>query len=76
LKITNLEDDQVFQDLVLSVFHATTHTFSGTPAVKIIENHNGKAFVKIERNIVFQVPQPLKEQVDDGKLSRMKKDIN
>jgi hypothetical protein len=46
LKITNLEDDQTLQDLVLSVFHSTTHTFSGTPAVKIIENHEGKAFIK------------------------------
>jgi len=27
LKISNLEADQIFQDLVLSVYHATTHTF-------------------------------------------------
>lgn len=46
LVIGNMEDDQTFQDLVLSVFHATTHTFSATGAVKIIENHLGKAFVK------------------------------
>jgi len=46
LKIGNLEDDQDLQDLVLSVFHTTTHTFNATPAVKIIENHLGKAFVK------------------------------
>jgi ATP-dependent protease ClpP protease subunit len=45
LIIQHLEDDQTFQDLVLSVYHATTNTFtSGT--VKIIENHLGKAFVK------------------------------
>jgi len=30
------------------VFHATTHTFSSTPAMKIIENQNGKAFIKIQ----------------------------
>lgn len=46
LIIEDLEADQDFQDLVLSVFHATTHTFDGTPAVKIIENHNGRAFLK------------------------------
>ena len=46
LCITHLEDDGQLQDLILSVFHATTHTFSGTPAVKIIENHLGRAFVK------------------------------
>ena len=46
LNVSRLEDDQLFQDLVLSVFHATTHTFTGTPAVKIVENHVGRAFIK------------------------------
>ena len=49
LVVDNLEDDAVFQDNILSVFHATTHTFGATPAVKIIENHKGKAFIKIHR---------------------------
>lgn len=56
LSIENLEDDQNLQDLVLSVFHATTHTFEGTPAVKIIENHLGKAFVKHSHQFVVPVP--------------------
>jgi hypothetical protein len=50
---------------VLSVFHATTQTFDGTPAVKIIENHLGKAFVKMERTVSIpivptslQIPTP------------------
>ena len=46
LKIQHLESNQKEQDLFLSVFHATTHTFCGTPAIKIIENHQGKAFVQ------------------------------
>ena len=46
LKVVALEDDDVLQDLSLSVFHATTHTFSGTPAAKIVENHTGRAFIK------------------------------
>lgn len=46
LTIDNLETKQKFQDLVLSVFHSTTHTFDGSPAVKIIENHKGKAFIR------------------------------
>lgn len=54
LIIEDLESDQTFQDLVLSVFHATTHTFSGTPTVKIIENQLGKAFVK--QFIQFSTP--------------------
>lgn len=46
LNVVALEDDAVLQDLSLSVFHATTHTFSGTPAAKIVENHTGRAFIK------------------------------
>lgn len=46
LKVTPLESDKTLQDLVLSVFHATTQTFDGSGAAKIVENHNGKAFVK------------------------------
>jgi hypothetical protein len=53
LDVDDLEKDQKLQDLVLSVFHATTHTFNGTPAVKIIENHDGRAFV---RSFVIAVP--------------------
>lgn len=47
LAVEELEDDQEFQDLVLSVFHATTITFDKTSAVKIIENHEGRAFIKL-----------------------------
>jgi hypothetical protein len=56
LTVEYLEDDQDIQDLVLSVFHATTRTFDSTGAVKIIENHNEKAFIKMV-NVVI-TPQP------------------
>ena len=46
LTVTRLENDEQLQDLALSIFHATTHTFSVTHAVKIVENHTGRAFVK------------------------------
>ena len=46
MKVVELEQDQALQDKSLSVFHATNHTFTGTPAVKIVENHQGKAFIK------------------------------
>lgn len=46
LNVVALEDDDVLQDLSLSVFHATAHTFTGTPAAKIVENHTGRAFIK------------------------------
>ncbi|MCX6647075.1 MAG: serine protease [bacterium] len=60
LKIVALEEDQDLQDLLLSIFHATMHTFSMTAAVKIIENHMGKAFIKQQQMIVpFQGKQSM-----------------
>jgi len=58
LKIVHLEAEQQFQDLVLSIFHATTHTFSMTSAVKILENHNGRAFIKQAQAQRFVLPMP------------------
>jgi membrane-bound ClpP family serine protease len=46
LNITALEDDQGLQDDVLSVHHAMIITFSSTPAIKIIENDRGVAFIQ------------------------------
>lgn len=46
LKIIDLESDSVLQDLVLTVHHAYMHTLSNSPAIKIIENHNGQAIVE------------------------------
>ena len=46
LLVSPLEDDDVLQDRALSVFHAATHTFAGTAAAKIVENHLGRAFIK------------------------------
>ncbi len=54
--VEHLETDQTAQDLFLSIFHATTHTFSATSAVKIIENHLGKAFIKQQAMIAVQGP--------------------
>jgi hypothetical protein len=56
LRIEHLESDQTIQDLVLSIFHATMHAFSGTPAVKIIENHAGRAWVKIAATQMAVLP--------------------
>jgi hypothetical protein len=57
LSIDNLEADQRLEDLVLSVFYATNHTFNGTTATKIIENHVGRAFVKMIK-IRTAMPRP------------------
>lgn len=58
LKVNWLEGDQRLQDAVLSVHHAAMHTFGGTPAAKIIENHHGRAWVKMSGQIVVQAPTP------------------
>ncbi len=46
--IIQLEDEEVFEDLVLSTFHAATHTFVGTESVKIVENQLGRSYIKFE----------------------------
>lgn len=47
LKIDRMEADDKLQDLILTVHHAFMHTFSMTPALKIVENHKGVAMVRI-----------------------------
>ena len=45
LSISDLESDQQLQDLVLTVYHATMHTFGHTDAAKIIENRLGQGYI-------------------------------
>ncbi len=61
-----LERDQNIQDLILSIFHATTHTFAGTAAVKIIENHLGKAFIQQSRQVLVPIPGQPQQEVLKG----------
>lgn len=46
LNISSLEKNQDLQDAVLTTHHAFMHTFSNTNAVKIIENHEGIAYIE------------------------------
>jgi len=55
LKIEQLEDNQDFQDKVLSAFHATMHAFGGTNTAKVVANHNGNCFIR-----QFNVGMPIK----------------
>lgn len=49
LIIEDLEEDQEFQEKVLSVFHATIATFEVTHCTKLVENHNGMGwYLKVE----------------------------
>ena len=45
IKVVRLEDDPDLQDLVLSVHHAYSLTLSGTATTRIIENHEGVAYI-------------------------------
>lgn len=56
VKVVDLEDDDRLQDAVLSVHHATMHTFSGAPAYKIIENHNGRSWIRSGGSLNIPIP--------------------
>ena len=66
VKVVGLESDQHLQDAVLAVHHATMHTFSGTIAAKIIENHHGRAWVSTSGEIRVAVPQQSGKPSSDG----------
>ena len=58
LKITALENDQEFQERLLSLFHATTVTFDVTNCMKFIENHLGTgSYVNVNVQVA-PVPGP------------------
>jgi hypothetical protein len=54
VNVVNLEDDKKQQDFILSIFHATAHTFNQSHAVKIVENHRGAAFIEQAQMVVTQ----------------------
>lgn len=47
LNIECLEDDQDLQEAVLTVHHCFMHSLAVSGAAKIVENHNGAAFIKL-----------------------------
>lgn len=77
LTVTALEDNQTLQDLVLSVHHAVRHTFTEAGVTKIIENHHGRAYLEIQRQLVVpQEPQPSGGSgpgPDDGHVNRQQR---
>lgn len=59
LEIVSLEDDDEFQDKLLSVFHATMLTFDSTACIKMVENQNGKgAYFIAQLTPQAFIPQP------------------
>ena len=49
LNVVALEEDSTMQDLVLTVHHCFMHALMNTDSFKMIENHEGSAFVKHQR---------------------------
>lgn len=62
LRVKALEEDNTLQDLVLSVHHCYMFLMMNTPAFKIIENHNGAAFVKSQQVPVQMLPQLVQQR--------------
>lgn len=60
--IKQLESDQKLQDLVLTIHHIYFHTLGSTPAFKIIENHNGIAYIMQTQQHVMKQPNTNKMQ--------------
>lgn len=54
LDVVALEEQPELQDAILSVHHACIHTLASTSAYKIIENHDGIAFIQISRQVLIQ----------------------
>jgi hypothetical protein len=46
LKVAALETDNTLQEAALTVHHACIQTLAGSNTIKLIENHNGVAFVQ------------------------------
>lgn len=57
LIIEDLEADQTLQDLVLSVYHATSITLGSSACVKMLENQQGKGFYTQAQMVVVQQPK-------------------
>lgn len=59
LKLEKIEADQELQDLLLTVHHCYMHALMNTPSFKIIENHMGIAFVKMDFSGMISVQQQM-----------------
>jgi hypothetical protein len=63
--VGNLEEDDDLQDAILSVHHAVMHTLASTPAVKVIENEAGRAYI-LSQQPIFLPLQAVPPQDGEG----------
>jgi len=57
INVVELEQDQKLQDAVLSVHHSCIQTLTATPALKLIQNHTGTAYISALGTMTVQNPQ-------------------
>ena len=72
LKVSFFEDNKILQDAVLSVHHACMHTFASTRAIKMIENHEGTAFIQQINQQQRVVVNPQENQPQKSNQQRKK----
>ncbi len=72
LNVLALEEEHKLQDAVLSVHHATMHTFSGTPSLKIIENHRGRTWATLGGQLAL-TPVPPATPAQQGQPNRQRR---
>lgn len=58
LVVERLEEDEILQDLVLTIHHCYMHTLANTAAFKIVENQDGKAMVRQAQMMFVQNMAP------------------
>jgi len=56
-KIEDLENDPKLQDAILSIHHSMMISLGATPAAKIIENQNGRAFI-MQAQMLIPIARP------------------
>lgn len=59
LIVDDLEANANVESATVGLFHSITHTFNGTAAVKLMESHRGRAFIKLQQQFI-QVAAPQK----------------
>ena len=72
LKVSFFGDNKLLQDAVLSVHHACMHTFASTRAIKMIENHEGTAFIQQINQQQRVVVNPQENQPQKSNQQRKK----
>ena len=56
LRVRDIREDPELYRRVWDVYMSITHTFDGTGAVKIVENHLGECVVLIAQNVAVRIP--------------------